>query len=191
METGSHSHLEILTLHEVGIGRPASIDVWQVEIMVDSAEAKVMRLAGRTPGQSSESESDSSDGPQRGRSYIAGNSGGQWLPANDSLHLQPHRLEVLKACEELRRLPWKVLYYNTRSIQASLSGIQLPCGSGGLVHDVCDQLAGESGHVPAQYPGLKQLPRAPNSFKGAQVLGFLCPDDGYEAPELHLDGFRA
>ena len=94
IEEGSHSNLEILTLDEV-------------ESMVEAAESKVRRLLGRHQGgsSSSETDSDSSDGPQRGRSFIAGNTGtgGRWLPTGDNAHLQ--------------RLPWKVLYYNTRCLQ--------------------------------------------------------------------------
>lgn len=92
-EEGSHSNLEILTLDEV-------------QSMVDSAESKVRRLLGRHVGSqsSSETDSDSSDGPQRGRSFIAGNTGGKWLPTGEH-HIQ--------------RLPWKVLYYNTRSLQVA------------------------------------------------------------------------
>eukprot|EP00434_Breviolum_minutum_P016755 symbB.v1.2.014778.t1/scaffold1059.1/size140537/6 len=93
-QEGSHSNLEILTLDEV-------------ESMVEAAESKVRRLLGRHQGgsSSSETDSDSSDGPQRGRSFIAGNTGtgGRWLPTGDNAHLQ--------------RLPWKVLYYNTRCLQ--------------------------------------------------------------------------
>ncbi|CAK9098017.1 unnamed protein product [Durusdinium trenchii] len=99
IETGSHSNIEILTLGEV-------------ENLVESAESKVRKLLGRGASRShssmqssSEEDSDTSeDGPQRGRSSIAGN-GGQWLPASDGAHLQ--------------RLPWKVLYYNTRSLQVA------------------------------------------------------------------------
>ncbi|CAE7943777.1 unnamed protein product, partial [Symbiodinium sp. KB8] len=81
----------------------------QVRDHVEAAERAVQKLQG--PGannfrysSSSDSDSDSSDGPRRGKSFVFSGNKKSWMP---SLDHTPH----------LQRLPWKVLFYCTRSLQ--------------------------------------------------------------------------